>query len=246
MDYIFIDKTIKVSIYKQIASCITHAIDRRTLKYNDRLPTEKEIQEIFDISTTAVRMAYNKLIDEGKIKRIKGKGTFVTNRSVYHIKFHEIYQYEQAMVNNPDYEVKSLVLDWVDDDIVIHRMLKQPKETKIRYFSRVVSYKNNPIVYQKFYLPEGCFPLLEGGNMFTEPLFDWLRDCKHVVRNLHNTFSPIKASPAEAQALNILPNEAIYWIRSRIVDQEMRNIGYIVNFFPGEFTEFEVSVHAKQ
>jgi len=73
MNYIVVNKLITKSIYKQIADSITESIESGILSYNDRLPTEKEICKMFSISQTAVKMAYEKLINEGKIIRVKGK-----------------------------------------------------------------------------------------------------------------------------------------------------------------------------
>ena len=82
MDYLYVNKTLKVPIYKQLSNSITKAIEEGQLKYNDKLPTEKEVCRTFSISHTVVKMAYEELINEHKIKRIKGKGTYVTNRLV--------------------------------------------------------------------------------------------------------------------------------------------------------------------
>jgi GntR family transcriptional regulator len=246
MDYIFLNKTIKISIYKQIASSITKAIEDGRLKYNDKLPTEKEICEVFDISQTAVKMAYHMLIEENKIKRIKGKGTFVTNRDVYFSNFKDIYRFEKEMKTSDLYQVSYLLLDTIEDDYAINRILKLENNTRCHIIHRVIKKNNNPIVSQKIYLPETYFPKLLKTDFQTIGLFDLIENTyHHPIKSLHNTFSPIKASSAEAQILNILPNEAVYWIRTQIVDQTSKIIGYIVNYFAGEFSEFEVTVHAK-
>jgi GntR family transcriptional regulator len=246
LDYIFLNKSIKTSIYRQIASSITKAIEDKKLKYNDKLPTEKEICEVFDISQTAVKMAYNMLISEHKIKRIKGKGTFVTNRETYISNFKDIYKFEREMKTSKNYQVSYLLFDIIEDDYAINRILKLDSNTKCHLIYRVISKDHNPVLSQKIYLPDTFFPKLNQSVFQTSALFDFIEKAyTHKIKNLHNTFSPIKASSAEAQILNILPNEAIYWIRTQIIDDQSRAIGYLVNYFPGEFTEFEVTVHAK-
>jgi len=246
MDYIYIDKTIKTSIYKQIASSISNAIESGRLNFNDRLPTEKEICELFNISQTAVKMAYQRLIDEHKIKRVKGRGTFVTNRETYHQSFSNVYQFEVDMNKDPHYQSTDLLLDFVDDDYMIQRMLKIDRSSGFYFINRVIKYSTHPRVYQKIYLPHVFYPKFKKLYTPEKGVFSLIQDrFKHVISHIQNTFSPTTASSAEALLLNILPNEAIYWIRSQIIDDQNRVIGYIVNYFPGEFTEFEVTVHAK-
>ena len=61
---------------------------------------------------------------------------------------------------------------------------------------------------------------------------------------MNNTFSPINASSDEALLLKIEVDDAIYFVRSKIVDIKDQVVAYVANYFPGEFTEFEVMVHA--
>jgi len=190
MDYIFIDKTIKTSIYKQIASSISNAIESGRLNFNDRLPTEKEICELFNISQTAVKMAYQRLIDEHKIKRVKGRGTFVTNRETYHQSFSNVYQFEVDMNKDPHYQSTDLLLDFVDDDYMIQRMLKIDRSSGFYVINRVIKYSTHPRVYQKIYLPKVFYPKFK--KMYTpeKGVFSIIQDrFKHVIS--HTVYFPI-------------------------------------------------------
>lgn len=243
MDYIFIDKTIKTSIYKQIASSISDAIDTYKLSYNDKLPTEKEICEVFGVSQTAVKMAYQQLIDQGKIKRIKGKGTFVTNRDVYHQDFLNIYQFDM----NQDNDIQDILFDCDNDEYMIQRMLKMNKDETFCVIHRIIKSKQIPCVYQHIYLPDHYYPKLKKKYPAKIGIFQLIQEVyHHQIHHVQNTFSPMLASSSEAQLLHILPGDAIYLIRSQIYDSSMNVIGYVVNYFPGEFSSFEVTVHAKQ
>jgi GntR family transcriptional regulator len=242
MDYIFIDKTIKTSIYKQIATSISNAIDTNKLIYNDKLPTEKEICEVFGVSQTAVKMAYQQLINQGKIKRIKGKGTFVTNREMYHQDFMNIYQFDV----HQDSEIQDILFDCDKDEYMIQRMLKMDKEETFCVIHRIIKSKHIPCVYQHIYLPDQFYPQLKKNYPSEVGVLKLIQEVyQHKIHHIQNTFSPTLASSAEAQLLNILPGDAIYLVRSQIYDMNLHAIAYIVNYFPGEFSSFEVTVHAK-
>ena len=66
----------------------------------------------------------------------------------------------------------------------------------------------------------------------------------HSIDHLHNTFSSINATSDEALLLNIASDDAIYFVRTQLIGKQNQVLGYIANYFPGEFTEFEVMVHA--
>ena len=246
MDYIYVNKTLKIPIYKQISNAITKAIEDGLLTYNDRLPTEKEICRTFSISPTVVKMAYEDLISEHKIKRIKGKGTYVTNRFVFHTPLHEFYQIDSHILNEHlTYQYQDIMFDQIEEDITAYRMLKLNKGEHCYVILRVIKANQNPVILQKIYLPEKYFPKLHLQHDSSDRLFDLVeRKYHHYVKHMHNTFSPINASSDEALLLKIDHDDAIYFVRSKITDEKDQVLCYIANYFPGDFTEFEVMVHA--
>ncbi len=247
MDYIYVNKTLKTPIYKQISNAITGAIKSGRLNYNDRLPTEKEVCKTFSISPTVVKMAYEELISEHKIKRIKGKGTFVTNRFTYHAELHEFYHMDRKILDgNLDYAYQDIMFDRIEEDITAYRMLKLNKGESCYVILRLIKADQNPVVLQKVYLPEKHFPKYHINHEASDRIFDIIETkYHHSVKHMNNTYSPINASSDEALLLRIEPDDAIYFVRSKLIDANDQVIAYIASYFPGDFTEFEVMVHAQ-
>ncbi len=246
MDYIYVNKTLKTPIYKQIASSITNAIATGVLKYNDKLPTEKELCRTFSISPTVVKMAYEELSLESMIISIKGKGSFVTNRFHLRSPIDEFYQIEPIIINKHlNYNYKVIMFDVIESDITAYRMLKlQPKEL-CNVILRVITANQNPVILQKIFLPEKYFPKLSTKFEHHVRLFDLIEHkYQHSILNMQNTFSPINASSDEAMLLKIEPDDAIYYVRSLINSMLNHPLCFVSNYFPGDFTEFEVIVHA--
>src|SRR5690625_4131335 len=46
--------------------------------YHDKIPSERELMDRFAVSRTTIREAVNHLVQEGILKKVHGKGTFVT------------------------------------------------------------------------------------------------------------------------------------------------------------------------
>ncbi len=61
-------------LYLQVAETIRQ--DLVNGRYADRLPTEAELVDVFQVSLTTVKKALSVLVEEGRIERISGKGTF--------------------------------------------------------------------------------------------------------------------------------------------------------------------------
>ena len=73
-----IDKTSIIPVYYQITQYLKECMDAGKLKPKDKLPTEQEFCKAFKISRMTVRQALDPLVREGKLEKIKGKGTFVS------------------------------------------------------------------------------------------------------------------------------------------------------------------------
>ena len=66
----------------EIASVIEANIKNRTYPYGAPLPSERELSEKFSTNRNIIRIAIEKLIDKGLVKRFHGKGTFVMKTDI--------------------------------------------------------------------------------------------------------------------------------------------------------------------
>ena len=77
MEQMNIDYESKVPLYYQLKEEIKKKILNGTYKENDLIPSERELGEQFNLSSTTVRRALNDLVQERLLERKAGKGTFV-------------------------------------------------------------------------------------------------------------------------------------------------------------------------
>lgn len=73
-----IDRNSPMPIYYQLKQIIKQQIDDGELEAGDKLPTERELCDLYQISRAPVRQALADLVKEGCIYRQAGVGTFVT------------------------------------------------------------------------------------------------------------------------------------------------------------------------
>lgn len=76
-DYIHIDRTSPLPLYKQLEDSIVRAIGEGELKTGDKLPTEDELAESYGLSRPVVRQAYGALVGARLVSRERGRGSFV-------------------------------------------------------------------------------------------------------------------------------------------------------------------------
>ena len=65
--------------YLQIHDQIKKDIDEEVWKIGQKLPSERDLAETFQVSRMTLRQAITLLVEEGVLERRVGSGTFVAN-----------------------------------------------------------------------------------------------------------------------------------------------------------------------
>lgn len=72
------------SLYEQIATRLMEEMEAGLYEPTGRLPSESELGERFCVSRVTVRLALDKLVQEGAVVRKQGKGSYAAGRQVRH------------------------------------------------------------------------------------------------------------------------------------------------------------------
>ena len=83
---IIISNNSSIPIYEQIENAIKQAIFSNELKEEDMLPPVRSLANYLKIRFLTVKRAYDELEEEGFIKSVQGKGSFVAPKNLELIK----------------------------------------------------------------------------------------------------------------------------------------------------------------
>jgi GntR family transcriptional regulator len=154
MYYIKLNKFTTVPLYRQLYEAFSAAIDHGYLTYNDLCPTEEMISMTFNISRPVVRQAYQLLIDDQKIVRLKGKGTFVAPRPKQSGILEHFHHYVGKL--NPTITTHVLSMEKVDPPMEALRFAFD-QETAFYHIKRLHRQKGHPLILEDVYLPATRF-----------------------------------------------------------------------------------------
>ena len=75
-----INRDVPIPYYYQLEGLLRDQVRRGCWQPGERVPSEKELCDIYAVSRTTVRQAVGNLVQEGLLYHQKGKGTFVRRR----------------------------------------------------------------------------------------------------------------------------------------------------------------------
>ncbi|MEW5784962.1 MAG: GntR family transcriptional regulator [Bacillota bacterium] len=71
------------SLYKQIKNRLKEQIMSGEYKTGEKIPSERELCEMYGVSRITVRQAINQAVNEGLLYKVQGKGTYITGSDAF-------------------------------------------------------------------------------------------------------------------------------------------------------------------
>lgn len=166
------DKNSKVPLYLQLMEALIKKIERQDYQENEKLPSERELCEIYNLSRITVRQALQELEHEGYIYKQHGIGTFVASK-LYNQKLAQLYTFTREMEKlgkEPSTQVLSFEVIAIDERLAVKMGLKPLDE--VYKVIRLRLADGNPLMYETSYIPTKVFPNLSKAQMEERPMYD--------------------------------------------------------------------------
>lgn len=244
-EYININKYSLIPLYSQLKESIKSAIQDGTLKPGDKLPTENEICNTFELSRTVTRQAFSELTNEGYICRFKSRGTFVSQSNRKNAFFKQIMSFNDEMRMYgyvPKTELLALEKCDCTEELAKHSgfPVQQPliRIQRLRYRDGV------PIVYVDAYYNADRIPGIERYDLENNSLYDTLE--KHYgikVMHTKKQFSAKIVEDKHAEYLDIKKKSAVQYVESVEFDNYDQLLSYDISIYAGERNVFEVDIN---
>ena len=200
-----------VPLYYQLKEIIKDKIEAEEWLPHSRIPSVRELSEIFNISTTTVKQAISELTHEGLLYSIQGKGTFVASHRFASglpettMISEEILLGTRVRQLGSEFSVKVLSADTIDCNRAMARTLQIDEESPVIRIRRLKCVDDAPMLIETTFIPTALCPGLEKEDL-TQSLFR-LIDSKYSIRlrKSFEGFRPVFLDTLEADLLNQTP-----------------------------------------
>lgn len=144
-------------LYIQLEAEIRQALREKKYLPGDRLPSEEELCEQYQVSRITVRKAIQQLTDQHILEKHRGKGTFVStpSRSV-DLKEHGFTNYLSAIGHKSHHLLLKKELQ-SSDDFLCETLSLQPNEP-VCYVQRLIFEDDSPLALDEIYISSLTYP----------------------------------------------------------------------------------------
>ena len=244
LNAIFLDKTSAVPLYEQLRCKLLTAITSGNMPVGTKLPTEEELCAALAISRPVARQAYNCLIEEGFIERMRGKGTFVRSMDTRGRFLNQQLSFASEMkILNLEYRTEVLQQEWMTGKDGPSSLLGIKEKERCFHLTRMRYVSGAPFVLVENYVPETLFPGIDRFDFARESLYAVMaRDYGVVPRASHRTLAARLADDRFAALFHVQPGMPVLQVENLVRDQQNRTIDYSREFLDGTTQKFEFEV----
>ncbi|CDQ38442.1 GntR family transcriptional regulator [Virgibacillus salexigens] len=236
------DKLSKVPLYLQLMENLIKQIDEQTYQEHEKLPSERELCAMYNLSRITVRQALQELEREGYIYKLHGKGTFVS-ASTFNQHLVKLYSFTEEMRKlgkTPSTRVLSFKEIAVEDRLA-EKMNVQPLD-EVYQVVRLRLADDEALMYETSYLPKKIFPYLTKEQLMRAPMYDvFSRDYQVVVTRALEKFSATSLRETEAEYLEVTAQQPAMLIR-RFAYHNEQLIEYTVSVARGDKFDYTVEL----
>lgn len=217
-----LDDKAPVALYYQLKEMLVAKIKNGEWAIESKIPTERELCDLYMVSRITVRKALEDMEREGYLSRKQGKGTFVTSPKIEQrlSRFYSFSEEIKKMGLEPSAQMMEFSILPADEKLAA--ALAVNKNSSLYSIKRLRLANNEPFALEISYLPCDLFPGLSREEV--------------ALKGLYNTMKT---------NYNVVPTEAEEAFEAILIDKDAARDLNVKKKFPGIFLERHTSANER-
>ena len=234
-------------LYEQLKNVIEEQINKNELKENDQLPSERELELLYNVSRITVRQAITLAEKEGLVQRVHGIGTFVKKSKIQQRlnvinTFQSTIEQQGLIASTETLQIKNITADFQLARVLNIDIMESAFNMHLLGFGN-----NSPIVYYDAYFPadlgnefaEIAEELNKKGTAFSLlDLYKIHEDCNPT--HAEQTIEAVSPSKELGEILQLTDDQSLLKISSIIYDNEIP-LEYRKAYYNGDTYKFFIT-----
>lgn len=242
-----IDKSNHIPAYYQLKEAIHTKIKDGEIQPGERLLSENQLSELFNVSRMTVRKATDQLVEEGLLLREQGKGTFV--KKLNYEKLERDLSKLSSLTSDLGRSKYKIVTTVLKEEVVsaskeIAGRLDINAGDKVIKLARLRESDSQPIIWETSFIPfKVCPHLIEedlNGSLFS--ILEEKYGLK--ISDANTSIEAILADEFIAEMLQMGKNQPVVKVEQVTYLSDGRAIQFVVSFSRGD--KYKYYVHRKR
>ena len=217
----------KVGATDRAIEYILSLIINQGLKYQDGLPSERDLSQMIGVSRTSVRKAVDYLRYEGVVETRPNSGIYIKKNKMV-MDLTDLMSFSEAMRRkNISYETKLISSIIIEADKSLTQIFNIRLGDPVYQLIRLRILDERPYLYQIVYLDYGRFKGIEGYDFSKESQYE-IMEKKYGTKIIHGEerIDTTYVSSLEAKTLGIKEGSPAFFLVSQNYDQDDRLTEY--------------------
>ncbi|MDD3429658.1 MAG: GntR family transcriptional regulator [Oscillospiraceae bacterium] len=201
-------------------------IKQKNLAVHGKLPSERDMCEMWGFNRTTLRSAIKRLIEEGKLYNLKGSGTYVAPPKLER-DLQDAKSITESVRDTGHYvETQILEREIVECNKHISKKLQLPIGHKLFCMRRLRLLDGEPYMIENNYIDYERIPDIEAYDFAEESFYNVLSYYGAVVTQGYETVGITYATQEEAELLKLQEGEAMFYLSGVSYESEERPLEY--------------------
>lgn len=235
-----LDEKAPVALYSQLKENLVEKIKKNEWSINTKIPTERQLCDIYNVSRITVRQALDELEKEGYLYRKQGKGTFITAPKIEQ-RLSNFYSFSEE-IKKMGYYPSTRVLDFQVVACVeeISNFLNVRPGTETYEIKRLRLANGEPFALETSYVPYDICSGLTVKEVSEYGLYNSMKmRCNIIPVEAEETFEAIIISGDNASLLNTGKNSPGIYLE-RLTSSDARVIEFCKSIIRGDRYKYKV------
>lgn len=223
-----VSASLRMPLYHQIYLILRQQILGGEFTYDERIPSEQELVDEYDVSRITARRALDELAAEGLVIRQRGKGTRTRYRPpTQPLELSVEGLLENLLAMGLETDVSLIEFEYVTANEYVSKALEINTGDVVQRAVRVRSLENGPFSYLVTYVPQDIGIQYDADDLASNPLLQLLERGGVVVDGAKQVISATLADADIAAHLETEVGAALLEIRRVVTDTDGRPVEYI-------------------
>jgi GntR family transcriptional regulator len=233
-----------IPLYYQVAQAVRNQIFNGAISPSSEIPSERELQDKYQVSRHTIRQAMNLLVSEGLVRRVQGKGSFVLPEGLTVRSRIDTFFEHRTVIREFGFSpvVKHISTQVCSPDAIVRNALNLEASDRVVIFTKLFLADGNPAILAKDIIPEKTIQEGYDPQGAGEDFFDFLEEQLGArVEYLLSDIVPIAAPEEIAGLFNCPVGTPILLLRELFLDSTQNiPLQFAYNYHHYDYIQYSI------